>query len=120
MASASRVTLRQIAAAAHVHVSTVSLALRGDDRLRPATRHRIQNLARRLSYASNPLTQSLAKYRSASMQSLDRPRVAWITHHPTPNGWKKLKTAQQSFLGAHACAESLGMSWNHSGSARKA
>jgi len=108
MASVPHLTLRQIATAARVHVSTVSLALRDDPRLRSATRRRIQNLARRLGYAAGPLTQSLSRYRSSTARSLDRPRVAWITHHPTIDGWKKLKTAQQSFLGAHECAEALG------------
>lgn len=108
MATALPITLRQIASAAGMHVSTVSLALRNDPRLRPATRRRIQQLARRLGYAAGPLTQSLARYRSAKTQSLGRPCVAWVTHHPTPGGWKKLNSAQQSFLGAHECARALG------------
>src|SRR5688572_13052227 len=108
MATAPLITLRQVAAAAGMHVSTVSLALRNDPRLRPATRRRIQHLARRLGYAAGPLTQSLARYRSAKARSLDRPCVAWVTHHPTASGWKKLNSAQQSFFGAHECAKSLG------------
>lgn len=108
MATILPITLRQIAAAADMHVSTVSLALRNDPRLRPATRQRIQRLARRLGYAVGPLTQSLARYRSAKARSLDQPRVAWLTHHPTASGWKKLTSAQQSFLGAHECAKALG------------
>ena len=108
MASFPHITLRQVATAARVHVSTVSLALRNDPRLRPATRHTIQVLARRMGYAADPLAQSLSRYRSTRSRSDARPRVAWVTHHPTADGWKKLQTAQQSFVGAHECAEALG------------
>jgi len=109
MASPPHITLRQIAAAARVHVSTASLALRNDVRLRSATRRKVQAVARRMGYnTANPLAQSLSSYRSAATRSRDRPHVAWITHHPTADGWKQLKTAQQSFVGAHTCAEALG------------
>jgi LacI family transcriptional regulator len=106
MASVHHVTLRQIAAAAQVHPSTVSLALRGDARLRHATRQRIRQLADQMGYTSDAVTRSLANYRSAPKPV--RPRIAWITDYPTPNDSKELKTAQQSFLGAQECADALG------------
>jgi DNA-binding LacI/PurR family transcriptional regulator len=113
MASVHHVTLRHIAALARVHASTVSLALRDDARLRRTTRQRIQQVARGLGYATDPVTQSLAKYRSAAARGVAPPKIAWITDHPTANGWKKMKTAQQAFLGARECATTLGYMLQH-------
>ncbi len=108
MPSVPHVTLREIAAAARVHLSTVSLALRDDPRLRHSTRQHIQQIALRLGYAADALTGSLSKYRRSSRRETERPRIAWITHHPTATGWRKLATARQAFLGAQECADALG------------
>jgi LacI family transcriptional regulator len=53
------VSLRDIAREAGVHYTTVSLALRNDPRLPIHTRERIQQIAVRLGYHSNPLVSSL-------------------------------------------------------------
>jgi len=52
------VTLRDVAAAAGVNPSTVSRALWNDPRLRPATRSRLQALARELGYRPNPFVSA--------------------------------------------------------------
>lgn len=108
MSSPHHITLRDIATAAGVHVSTVSLALRDDARLPAATRLRVKKIAQRLGYASNALLGSLARYRSRSSASPERPRIAWVTLHPTADGWRKFQTAQQSFHGAKQAARALG------------
>ena len=48
-----------VADAAGVHLSTVSLALRNNERLSPATRERIQALAQKMGYTPNPLVSLL-------------------------------------------------------------
>lgn len=53
------VTQQSVAAAAGVHPSTVSLALRNDPRLRRETRDRVREVAARLGYAENPLVSML-------------------------------------------------------------
>ncbi len=54
------VTLRDLAAAANVHHSTISRALRNDPRVRPETREAVQALARKLQYRPNPYLTALA------------------------------------------------------------
>jgi LacI family transcriptional regulator len=60
-----RVTLRQVAAAARCHYSTVSLALRDSPQLPRATRERVQAIARKLGYVPDPMLVSLARFRTA-------------------------------------------------------
>jgi LacI family transcriptional regulator len=62
----ARVTIKQVAAEAGVHFSTVSLALRNDPRLRPATRERIRQLAERMGYVPDAMMRALCAYRSAT------------------------------------------------------
>ena len=54
------VTLRDIAGALGVNVSTVSRAMRNDMRIAPATRTRVQDMACRLGYRPNPFVNAFA------------------------------------------------------------
>ena len=60
-----RVTMQQVADAAGVHQTTVSLALRNDPRLPSATRTRIQKIAKKLGYRPDPMLAALNFYRTA-------------------------------------------------------
>lgn len=51
--------MKHVAAAAGVSVMTVSLSLRHDPSISPATRKRVQAVAERLGYRSNPLVSAL-------------------------------------------------------------
>lgn len=64
-----RVSLKDVAAAADVHVSTASLALRDDPRLRQETKEKVAEVARRLGYAPNPMV-------SAWLQQVRNPEAA--------------------------------------------
>jgi len=55
-------TLRDLAKAAGVHYSTVSLALRNHPKLNKETCRRIQEVARKMNYRPNPLVSSLMEY----------------------------------------------------------
>jgi LacI family transcriptional regulator len=55
-----RVTIMDVARAASVNYSTVSLALRGDTRIKPVTRERIQATAKQLGYMPNHLARALS------------------------------------------------------------
>lgn len=57
---ASRVSLKDVASAAQVSVSTASLALSGDHRVAPATRERILAAAKQLGYVRDPILASIA------------------------------------------------------------
>lgn len=64
-----RISLRDVAAEAGVHVSTASLALRDDRRLTEATRQRVRAAAERVGYRANPLV-------SAWLRQVRRPEAA--------------------------------------------
>lgn len=64
-----RVSLRDVAEEAGVHVSTASLALRDDRRLTEETRRRVRETAERLGYRANPLV-------SAWLRQVRRPESA--------------------------------------------
>jgi len=74
-------TIRQIAAAAQVSATTVSMALRNHPRIPPATRLRIQTLARRMNYRPNPAIVSLmTEVRSRSPVGYHE-TLGWINPH---------------------------------------
>lgn len=57
---AERVSLKQVAAAAEVSISTASLALSGDLRVATETRERVLSCAKQLGYVRDPILASLA------------------------------------------------------------
>ena len=59
-----RATIRDVAAAAGVSIGTASKALNGQGKLRPETRERVADAARRLGFAPNTLAQALLAGRS--------------------------------------------------------
>ena len=59
-----RVTLQDVAKAADLHVMTVSNALSGSRSVAPATRERVQQIARELNYVPNSAAQALATGRT--------------------------------------------------------
>jgi LacI family transcriptional regulator len=63
--SLPRVTMQDVARVAKVHQTTVSLALRNDDRLPEKTRVRLRRIAERLGYRPDPMLSALNLYRTA-------------------------------------------------------
>jgi LacI family transcriptional regulator len=59
-----RATIRDVAVAAGVSIGTASKALNGQGKLRPETRERVAEAARRLGFAPNTLAQALLAGRS--------------------------------------------------------
>ncbi|HEU5078003.1 MAG TPA: LacI family DNA-binding transcriptional regulator [Opitutaceae bacterium] len=80
-------TLQDVADAAGVHRSTVSLALRDHPRISQAVRRRVQGIAKRLGYSINPLVSALMQSRR-SRTSTKHISLAYITTHPTRYGWR--------------------------------
>lgn len=69
------VGIKDVAAAAGVSVASVSLALRGQGRISPATRARIEETARRLGYRPSAAAQSLAGPRTHVL-AISLPEIA--------------------------------------------
>ncbi|HEY8966955.1 MAG TPA: LacI family DNA-binding transcriptional regulator [Candidatus Methylacidiphilales bacterium] len=84
-----RVTLRDVALEAGVHLATVSRALRNDKRLAPATIAKIRATAGRMGYVPDPMLSGLAAYRSLKGKPSFQSTLAWITNHFTRDGWRK-------------------------------
>lgn len=105
---APRVTLRDIAEAAGVHFTTVSLALRNHPRLPRATCERIQRLAKDMGYVPDPMVASLASYRHAQTQAANRATLAWVTSFPRRYDWKKVDIFREQYEGAALRANALG------------
>ena len=108
-----RVTLADIAVRAQVHVTTVSLALRNHPRLPPATRERIQGLAKEMGYAPDPFLRALVAYRGKIMPRRNPPTLAYITHWDTRWGWQKVTAHPRFYAGAERKAGELGFRLEH-------
>lgn len=72
-----RVTIKDLARAAGVSTTTVSLALRDDARISQATRARVQAVAAQLGYSRDPALAALVALRDESSRCTCSP-----THRP--------------------------------------
>ena len=81
MAEKRPVTLQDIADQAKVSKMTVSLALRADKSISPATRERILHIAAALGYRRDPLLSALSRRRKATGRAGDKPIIGFITRY---------------------------------------
>lgn len=108
-----QVTIRDVAAAAGVHFTTASLALRNSPSLRMATREHVQEVARRLGYRINPMVATLMATVRAGLHPRNHPILGYLTNWETPEGWRKVLAHREFFMGAKARAESMGYRFEH-------
>lgn len=109
---AGRTTMRQIAAAAGVSVATVSMALRNSDKITPATREKVREVAASLGYRPDPLIAALAgRRRERTLASLDI--IAYVTAYPTREGWRANRFSPAAYDGACARAAQRGYRVEH-------
>lgn len=74
-----RTTLRQVAARARVSKSTVSLVVRNDPRVAPATRAKVQRWLERLDYRPDPALAKLAAHRWRSRRTDSGSAIAYVS-----------------------------------------
>lgn len=104
----TKATLQDVADAAGVHRSTVSLALRDHPRISPAVRQRIHELADKLGYRVNPLVAALMASRRTGRET-KHVTLAYITNYPTRYGWRPPHHDRPDFFpGAQARAVDFG------------
>lgn len=103
-----RITLRDVGRAAGVHTSTVSLALRDDPRIRSETRAHVRRVAVKLGYVPDPFVASLASFRRSIRPSRYRATLAWVTNHPTREGWRERPLWGEFHAAAEAAAQAAG------------
>lgn len=110
-----RITLREIAQLTRLHITTVSMALRGDPRIRAATRAKIEKAAAKLGYVPDPMLKALSAYRTSIRPHAYQATLGWINNGPQR---VNKATAQAEYReGARARAAELGYTleefWTH-------
>ena len=106
--ASSRVTLGQIAARAGVHVTTVSLALRGSGKLPTATRERLCALAAEMGYTRDPALDALNAYRSNVRAHAYQATLAWFNHYAKREELLRVPSFRAYHEGMCARAKELG------------
>lgn len=101
-------TMSELAKVAGVSKMTVSLALRGHEKISAATRDRIRALADRMGYRPNPLVQTLMANLRSTRPANYHSTLAWITAFPTRDGWSQHWVHKHYHQGAIARAAALG------------
>jgi LacI family transcriptional regulator len=102
------VTLGQIAARAGVHVTTVSLALRGSLKLPVATRERLRALADEMGYRPDPALNALNAYRGNVRSHAYQSTVAWFNNYPDRQQLFRFPSFRDYHEGMSRRAEELG------------
>lgn len=110
-----RVTQADIARAAGVHNTTVSLALRNSPLIPPATRDRIRAIAKARGYSPDPALQALVAYRRTRLQQQTGETLAYVTHWETRWGWRRHPAHEAHYLAAARKAAELGYRLEHFG-----
>ncbi|PTX92211.1 LacI family transcriptional regulator [Verrucomicrobia bacterium LW23] len=103
-----RVTLRDIAAAAGLHFSTVSLALRDHPRISPGVRQKVKDIAQSMGYAPDPVLSALNAYRNSRKPAQYKSTVAWVDNWPADTRMRDQSTFEEYFQGASQRARELG------------
>ncbi|WP_309380842.1 LacI family DNA-binding transcriptional regulator [Cerasicoccus frondis] len=78
-----KVTIRDIAAEAGVHYTTVSRALAGHPKLPTSTIERIRKIADKLGYVPDPMLSALTAYRTRQGPRSYQGNLAWVTNGHT-------------------------------------
>ncbi len=103
------VTMADVARAAGVHVSTVSLSLRNSPLIPAETKKEVQAAADRLNYRPHPHIATLMQRRRSGKQSTDAPVLGFVTAFDTRDGWRKVSPLFTGFLrGARQRGEQKG------------
>ena len=101
-------TIKDVAKAAGVHFTTVSLALRDHPDLPAATKDRIRAVARQLGYAPNPVYFALTHFRLHGRIRAQAPRIAYLANCPVSSDGESGRLRGRFLDGARAQAGVLG------------
>ena len=100
--------MQDVADAAGVHRTTVSMALRNHPSIPEKTRRKLAELAGKMGYRPNPLVSALM-IQLRSQRPVDSHEViAYVTSHPASNPWSRHSALVEMFGGAKAKARELG------------
>lgn len=103
-----RVTLRDIAKAAKVHYSTVSLALRDHPRISKEIRQKVKQIADKMGYQPDPALSALNAYRKTKLPVHYQSTIAWIDNWQGYHRLRDQPTFEEYYQGASNRARQLG------------
>ncbi|HTL66728.1 MAG TPA: LacI family DNA-binding transcriptional regulator [Lacunisphaera sp.] len=109
----TRITQADVARAAGVHNTTVSLALRNSHLLPSSTRARIRAIAQRMGYAPDPALTALAAYRFARRPHRQPSTLAFISTREAGRDEREQPWLQLYLAGARRRAAELGFALEH-------
>jgi LacI family transcriptional regulator len=101
-------TIKDVARAAGVHYSTVSLALRGHPSIPARTRERVERVAQRVGYRRSEVLSALSRFRQSGGAAFPAPRIAYLVNRSPAMGFDALVHQQHFLAGARQQAEALG------------
>ncbi len=101
-------TMKDVAAVAGVHQTTVSLALRHHHSIPAATRERILKIASDLGYRRNPLVSALMAQRKKRGRIKDEGTLAFLTSFRTRDEWRNYQNYRTVLEAMERRAEELG------------
>lgn len=100
--------MADVAAAAGVHQTTVSLAFRRHPSIPEATRERLIKISGEMGYRPNPLVSALMGQIRHRRTRLHGETIAYVTSHPSKNSWRQYAALREMFAGAEEKADELG------------
>ncbi len=100
--------MKDIAAEAGVHQTTVSLALRNHPSLPPKTRERIQKLAEKMGYRPDPALSALIAYRQTTKQTPMDQVIAFVVNCRDEREFNESHVYSELLSGARERASKLG------------
>ncbi len=103
-----RVTVRDIAAKAGLHFTTVALALRDSPMLNTETKRRVKELAESMGYRPDPMLTALNAYRKTRRPPNYQATIAWINNWPARAELLKIPEFGEYHRGACERAAELG------------
>jgi len=105
--------VRKLAALAGVSRTTVSLALRNSPRISLKTRERVQQIARKNGYRSDPSVARLMTELRTLRMKRSVEKLAYLTNWKTAWGWKEAYNERNYYEGACQRAVELGYEIEH-------
>ncbi len=104
-----RVTLKDIAARANLHISSVSMALRDHPQIPERTRQRVKAIAREMRYTPDPALSALVSYRTNQKRRTYQGQLAWIVFQDEQG---RRQGAMSSLYFEHAAKRATELGYN--------
>ncbi|OJU98403.1 MAG: hypothetical protein BGO12_12485 [Verrucomicrobia bacterium 61-8] len=83
-----RITQKDVAKAAGVHSTTVSMVFRNHPSIPEKTRCRVRDIASKLGYTHDPMLSALAAYRTSQRPASYQGALAWLSNSEGGFDWK--------------------------------